>query len=33
MGNITDDVINDVFNKIEELKNKQKIKQFNNLDI
>lgn len=30
MENITDDVINDIFNKIEELKNKQKIKQFNN---
>ncbi len=30
MENITDDIIDDVFNKIEELKNKQKIKQFNN---
>lgn len=30
MENITDDVIDDIFNKIEELKNKQKIKQFNN---
>lgn len=33
MENLTDNIIDDVFNKIEELKINKKVKQFNNLDI